>query len=208
MRKFRLLSLLLLAIAFIAVNCTKEGPEGPAGATGAQGPAGGTGGTGATGPTGPTGPQGPTGPTGPQGPAGTANVIYSNWTNFGANQRDTVLFGVRYKYISAAVTSITAAVVDNGAVLAYVRTVGLPTEVQTLPSFIPDVALMFEHRPYTGRLDIRWYNMTNTGVAPTAVGSTNQYRWVVIPGGVLGGRSRDPRTMTYEEVCAAYNIPQ
>lgn len=43
MRKFNSLSLLLLALTFIAASCTKEGPEGPVGATGAQGPPGATG---------------------------------------------------------------------------------------------------------------------------------------------------------------------
>ncbi len=76
MRKFKSLSLLLLASAFILVNCTKEGPEGPAGATGAQGPAGATGAAGAAGAAGATG---PAGATGVAGPAGTANVIYSAW---------------------------------------------------------------------------------------------------------------------------------
>ena len=87
MRKLTSLSLLLLAISFIVVNCTKEGPQGPAGATGAQGPGGATGATGSL-----------VVPVllarkallvqGPQGPAGTANVIYSNWFTI-ANWIDT-----------------------------------------------------------------------------------------------------------------------
>src|SRR5690242_16273859 len=101
MRKFRLLTILLLAVAFIAVNCTKEGPEGPAGATGPQGPAGVQG---PAGPAGPAGPNGPAGPTGPQGPAGTANVIYSPWTDFvGATwSAATVEFGKTVRNYPAA----------------------------------------------------------------------------------------------------------
>jgi ABC-type amino acid transport substrate-binding protein len=88
MRKFKSLSLLLLASAFILVNCTKEGPEGPAGATGAQGPAGATGGAGAAGATGATG---PAGATGVAGPAGSANVIYSAWVTSPYASRDTTI---------------------------------------------------------------------------------------------------------------------
>jgi hypothetical protein len=36
-----------------------------------------------------------------------------------------------------------------------------------------------------------------------------EYRYIIIPGGVLtGGRKRDPHTMSYNEVCATYNIPR
>jgi hypothetical protein len=116
MRKLRLLSILALAITFITVSCTKEGPEGPAGATGSQGP---TGSNGATGATGPQGPQGPSGPQGPTGPAGTANVIYSSWFNLtgwhDSTMSDQGLCKVDYK----DATSITASVISQGVVLAY-----------------------------------------------------------------------------------------
>ena len=121
MRKFRLLSLLFLAISFIAVSCTKEGPEGPAGATGAQGPAGIGGTTGATGPAGATGPQGPVGPTGPQGPAGTANVIYSSWFTFAtADWVDSAIVNVgSAKRAIRTAPGITSTVMNQGVILSY-----------------------------------------------------------------------------------------
>lgn len=217
MRKLRPLSLLLLAIVIIAVNCTKEGPEGPAGAQGPQGPAGSSGGAGATGPAGPAGPTGPIGPTGPQGPAGTANVIYSNWFDLGSGQRDTTLFGVAYKYKSFPVTSLTAAVIANGVILTYAKFQGFPNEVRLLPTPVPDVQLWFESIATTGTLYIRWYNIATPAAAPTAIGTTNQFRWIIIPGGVLGGRSADGdmstytleqlKTMSYEDACEALNVP-
>ncbi|HEX6194130.1 MAG TPA: hypothetical protein VFZ42_17270, partial [Chitinophagaceae bacterium] len=151
MRKYRSLSLLLLAVVFITVNCTKEGPEGPAGPTGPQGPPG-TGATGPAGPAGPAGPTGPIGPTGPQGPAGTANVIYSNWFDIGANQRDTVLFGVRYKYVAFPATSLTAGVIANGTILTYAKFLGFPLEARLLPTHLPDVGLWFESVATAGTL--------------------------------------------------------
>src|SRR6476620_8000639 len=116
MRKFRLLSLLLLALTFILVNCTKEGPEGPVGATGPQGPAGSNGTPGATGPTGPAGPTGPVGPQGPQGLPGTANVIYSSWFNFAPTDwadSSMVNLGTAKRAIKTA-PSATQGVLDNG----------------------------------------------------------------------------------------------
>lgn len=217
MRNFKSLSLLLLSIAFIAVNCTKEGPEGPAGAQGPQGPAGSTGGAGSTGPAGPAGPTGPTGPTGPQGPAGTANVIYSNWFDVGTNQRDTTLFGVLYKYTQYPVTSITAPVIANGAVLTYFRALGFPNEIRTLPTVVPDAGYYLESVATTGNLYFRWYRVLTPGTAPATISGTNQLRWIVIPGGVLGGRSADGSTfgysvdelksMSYQQVCQVLNIP-
>src|SRR5688572_30576523 len=188
MRKLRLLSVLLLAITLVFTNCTKEGPEGPAGATGPQGPGGPGGPAGPAGPTGPTGPQGPTGPAGPQGVPGTANVIYSNWFDVGSNQRDTILFTVRYKYTSYPVASITAPVLANGTVLTYMKLSGLPNEVRLLPTPVPDVQLWFESVYTTGTLFLRWYNIATPGTAPIPISSSNQIRWIVIPGSVLGGR--------------------
>ncbi|HWR33084.1 MAG TPA: hypothetical protein VN451_06145, partial [Chitinophagaceae bacterium] len=145
MRKFRLLSLLALAITFIAVSCTKEGPEGPAGATGTQGP---TGATGATGATGPTGPQGPAGPTGPQGPPGSANVIYSSWAfepgNWGSDTTMLSLNGGIAKRFIVAAPSLSQTILDQGVILAYMKggvtsanPVGLPVNFSQ-PNPIPN----------------------------------------------------------------------
>jgi hypothetical protein len=128
MRKFRLLSLLALAITFIAVSCTKEGPEGPAGVQGAQGTQGIGGPAGPTGPQGPTGPAGTTGSTGPQGPAGTANVIYSSWMSIAAMEAitpaaDTTLPdypGVSRRWIRTA-PGVTQILIDQGIILSYWR---------------------------------------------------------------------------------------
>src|ERR1700741_3785109 len=130
MRKFRLLSLLLLAFAFIAVNCTKEGPEGPAGATGPQGPVGATG---SGGPTGPSGPTGPAGPTGPQGPPGTANVIYSTWygpgVNGGTAWAGAVNLGTQTNFVDKPAPGVTASMITQGAIIVYARLNGYVTSV-------------------------------------------------------------------------------
>ena len=218
MRKFRLLSILLLAIAFIAVNCTKEGPEGPAGATGAQGPVGASG---STGPAGPTGPTGPAGPTGPTGPTGTANVIYSAWTDInGANWGPaTVFFGVNQRTYPVAVASITAAILNQGVVLVYMHFAGdNPNTAHLLPfvfNYILPSGQQMRSDIWLAGFDIVYHNISavaaDPGTIPTAAG-LNQYRWIVIPGGVLGVRGSTTadqlKAMSYHDVCSLFHIPE
>lgn len=223
MRKFRLLSLLLLAFSFIIVNCTKEGPEGPAGATGAQGPAGNTGSTGATGPAGSTGPAGPSGPTGPQGPVGTANVIYSAWaTQTGwhdSTMTDEGLTKIDYR----TAPGITAAIISNGVVLAYLAPSAASTYANTLPYIVSSVNpnLIISYKPTVGR--IVFYNKEiNSANGGLALSSTYVWRYIIIPGGVAGGRGGNTekmadikgqiytesqlKAMSYSQICSLLDI--
>ena len=215
MRKYRLLSLLALAITFLAVSCTKEGPEGPAGATGPQGP------TGATGATGATGSQGPQGPAGPVGPPGTANVIYSSWVTVGS--LGTIIdsafadFGTCKRWIRTA-PSLTAGVLDNGVVLSYWRVGATPSAIySTIPYQFPVGAQIYYLGAVSQVNKIIYFTSifgTNTGWSPNLGAET---RYVIIPGSVAGGRSAgvggtnytpdQVRAMSYEQVCRLFNIP-
>lgn len=220
MRKFSSLSLLFLAITFIAVSCTKEGPEGPAGATGPQGPAGIAGATGSTGATGATGPQGPVGPVGPQGPAGTANVIYSSWFNFAtADWADSVMTNLgTAKRAYRTAPAITQAVVDNGVVLSYLSLTTTPgVGPYLLPFTIPasPAALIVGNIPTVGRMV--FYNVFSNATTGVALNTAYSFRYVVIPGGVAGGRSATVgntgftadqlKAMPYEDVARIFNLP-
>jgi Collagen triple helix repeat (20 copies) len=225
MRKFRLLSLLALAITFLAVSCTKEGPEGPAGATGAQGPVGATGNTGPAGPIGPTGPAGPTGPTGPVGPPGTANVIYSAWLSV-ANSlpqptpvADSTFadFGTCKRWYRAA-PSLTQNIIDQGVVLSYWRvttiiysTIPYQFPVGSQTYYLGSIPTMI------GGAKIIYFTSifgANAGWTPNSGAET---RYIIIPGVVAGGRSTgvggtsytaaQVRAMSYEQVCQLFNIP-
>jgi hypothetical protein len=227
-RQIKLLSLLALAITFLAVSCTKEGPEGPAGASGAQGPTGATGGTGPAGPIGPTGPAGPSGPTGPQGPAGTANVIYSAWLTV-ANHSPIIDssmtdFGLCKRFYRSA-PSVTAGVLDNGLVLSYWRVGGAAANIySTLPYQFPVAAQIY----YLGALPVATNGATPGGkiIYFTSIFGAGagwnpnpgaETRYVVIPGSVAGGRSAgvggtnytadQVKAMSYEQVCSTFNIP-
>ena len=227
MRKLPSLSLLLISIVFIAVNCTKEGPEGPAGATGPQGPAGSSGGAGSTGPAGPAGPQGPVGPAGPQGPAGTANVIYSAWINEGP-WADTVMASLRLgggnaRRMIVTAPSLSNAVLDQGVVLTYFRSDLSPNSPIILPWHFNSGANLVEvgARPTTQKIIFYFYFVTAPTTQPTGnLGANTQFRYVIIPGSVAGGRSADGQTaiykgytaeqlkaMPYSQVCNLLGIP-
>ena len=229
MRKFKLLSLLAFALVFIAISCTKEGPEGPAGATGPQGPTGIGGPAGPTGPAGPSGPAGPTGPTGPQGPAGTANVIYSPWTaftdpNWSASTVD--IFGKTARRYTAAAPGITATILSQGTVLVYFQGGGSPGTVRILPyttfNFTHTVTQVIEPSLVTGAIQINFWNVENNNDPGTFTGTPgtpptgNIYRYVIIPGGVAGGKTtgiggtnynaEQLKAMPYNQVCRLFNI--
>lgn len=231
MRKFRLLSLLALAITLFAVSCVKEGPEGPAGATGAQGPTGATGPVGPAGPTGPTGPAGPTGPTGPQGPAGTANVIYSVWNPFlpGNWSAATPFFGINTRRYTHTTATITAAIRDQGVVLVYVRAAGTGSTTYPLPAVLPYISgvdVNLRHEVNLGNFVIVTHVLgspaTDPGIIDGVANPGNDYRYIIIPGGVAGGRYAEKvceingqvytesqlKAMSYQQVCSLLRIPE
>ncbi len=217
MRKFRLLSLLLLAVAFITVNCTKEGPEGPAGATGPQGPVGATG---TTGPAGPAGPTGPAGTTGATGPAGTANVIYSTW--LASNPwADTTLNGIGCAIYRRAAPGITTAILNTGVVLTYAQLTGTNNSTMQLPFiFNFGTPYQFTFVLYPGQISFLVSNINGTATTGAAWATTNLFRYIIIPGGVAGGRTTEKscaingrsytesqlKAMPYSEVCRLLNI--
>ena len=228
MRKYRLLSLLALAITFLAVSCTKEGPEGPAGATGAQGPTGPGGATGPAGPTGPVGPAGPTGATGPQGPPGTANVIYSAWLAVSSHSAllDSAFadFGLCKRFYRSA-PSVSAAILDNGLVLSYWRVGGAGGAIYAnLPYQFPVGAQTYylgalpvaTNGPNPGGKIIFFTSIFGAGAGWVPNG-TAETRYVVIPGVVGGGRTAgvggtnytpdQVKAMSYEQVCNLFSIP-
>lgn len=214
------------------------GPQGPAGATGPQGPAGPTGATGATGatgpqgpagpqgpvgatgPQGPAGPQGPVGPAGPQGPAGTANVIYSSWfgdNTFSPTWGDTTLsfFGVCSRAIKAA-PGVTASIINQGLVLSYIKASSI-VEPQLLPLSVPGTTpLELNFIPQVGKIFYYFKNPT-TSNASGAITAGFEFRYVIIPGGVAGGRftsgpaagySVDQiKSMSYSQIRSLFNIP-
>jgi len=189
-----LLPLAILTFGVLQFSCSKEGPAGPQGATGAQGP------------------------TGAAGPAGTANIIYSSWFLTGAPGSpgwDTLNYAgnyLAYATYDKAAAGVTQSIIDNGIVLAYMKgdpTTNLGNEVFPLPYTIGPG---FAFTDYWGFVlnepgNIRFLYKADYPWLPAQLGGIS-FRYVIVPGGVVTGRMRDPRKMTYDEVCEAYGIPK
>lgn len=239
MKQLRNFGYSLLACSFLVISCSKTGPQGPTGPTGptgSQGPAGTNGTNGAQGPGGPQGPAGPTGATGangatgPQGPAGTANVIYSAWFT-PPSYSLTVVFGINNIYYDKAAPGITQPILDNGAVLTYGKLAGyVPSIWPTGQVALLPITLTYQQSSATqidtwsayataGNLKINLTNnnnlYTNTGINPS-----HTFRYIIIPGGVAGGRLAKPgvggtgysieqlKAMSYQQICQVLNIPE
>jgi hypothetical protein len=219
MRKLRHLSLFIFSITLIAVSCTKEGPEGPVGATGPQGPAGTTGAAGTA---------GSAGAAGATGPIGIANVIYSAWlaapsTTGAAGWFDTSITTVGpVSRANFPAPSLSQTVLDQGMTLMFHTSAAAPpatgtANVQPLPFSLNAGTNIVEvnFRPAVSRVIVYLKLLTTTGSVSLVAG--NYFRYVIVPGGVAGGRmSSGPaagytieqlRAMSYEEVIRKFNIP-
>ena len=206
MRKFKLLSLLLVVISFITINCTKEGPEGPAGSAGPQGPAGGT------------------GAAGPAGAIGSANVIYSNWIDESTlSWADTTIVTAPHQRAILRPISLTQAIVDNGTILMY-RRFNPTNGVEQMPYnlYFSANSTTFHNYKYVasvGRLiSFRANSLLGVFQSPVGIANLGSLRYILIPGSVLGGRSAgiggtnytadQVKAMSYNEVCNLFSIPQ
>ena len=219
MRKLRLLSLSLFSITLIAVSCTKEGPEGPVGATGPQGPPGTTGSAGTP---------GAPGAPGATGPTGIANVIYSAWiaapsTTGAAGWFDTTITTIgAVTRANLLAPSLSQTVLDQGMTLMYHTSAAAPpatgtANVQPLPFSINVSGIIAElnYRPAVGRVIVFIKALSTTASISMTAG--NYFRYVIVPGGVAGGRMtsgpaagysmEELKAMTYEQIVKKFNIP-
>jgi len=226
MRKYRLLSLVIISITFLIINCTKEGPQGAQGPTGPQGAQGPTGSTGATGPigaTGPAGPQGPTGPTGPQGPqgaqgpqgpAGTANVIYSAWFSPAAWADPGLSFSTNS--FDKAAPGVTTSIMTSGVVLSYAMLTSDGGVERPLPATtISGSSIIVWNFLIVAAGTLRYTYLDPPAIS--APSTTNQFRYVIIPGSVAGGRMNsgpaaghtveELRAMSYQQISRMFNLP-
>lgn len=164
---------------------------------------------------GPTGPVGPQGPQGVQGPIGTANVIYSSW--FTPTAWTIPGLSSSSASFDRNAPGITATVISQGTVLAYVQLSGdggatrsLPATVNISPSIIYQLNYLI---PGAGTLRFTTNDLQGSFTPAT----TNQFRYVIIPGGVSGGRfTSGPaagysvsqlQSMNYQQVKEMFGIP-
>ena len=203
------------------INCTKEGPQGPAGVAGPQGPTGSNGTTGTNGTNGATGATGATGAAGATGATGTANVIYSAW--FTPTAWTTPGLSFSSSSFDKAAPGVTALIISNGVVLAYTQLIGDGGVTRPLPTTLNSGALIYTVGfliESVGNLRVTLNNIAGAGIPVV----TNQFRYVIIPGGVAGGRGINSekiaqlngktytetqlKSMSYAEVCKLVKITQ
>lgn len=198
MRKYSSLSLVVLLFSLTILSCSKEGPEGPPG---------------------PAGPQGSAGPQGPTGPVGSANVIFSPWFTLTGWHDSTMTDQGLTKVDYRTSPGVTQAIVTSGVVLGYVAPSAVSTFAYQLPWIYTasNPNIIVSYIPTVGRMVFY-----NTGVNSVAGGivpnATYVYRYVIIPGGVAGGRTtggiggsnytaQQLQSMSYSEIAQLFNIP-
>lgn len=188
--------LLISAIAVMLVTSCKDGAEGPQGSEGPQGV------------------QGAQGEKGDKGDPGVANVIYSEWTGFVTTNWELVTeFGRQTRIYEIAEPAITEDIMNTGVVLVYLKFGGAPSP-RPLPytGFVTTTAkdqhLWF--RLATSAIAIVFHNLGDN-LDPGSIGTSNQYRFVIIPGGVpVNGRisAGNELDLSYQELCRRYQIPE
>lgn len=152
---------------------------------------------------------------GDTGPAGTANVLYSDWmaTNAWSASTTSTGSGKQTYYFDITEPKVTADIINSGTVMVYAKFVADPDgagSVKALPSIYYNIGsagtqYRFQYALTTGMIRII------CDVIPSGIPSTtNQIRYVIIPGGASTERRARPdlRNMAYEEVCERYSIPQ
>ncbi|MGZ8544579.1 MAG: hypothetical protein ACXWV0_04745, partial [Flavisolibacter sp.] len=114
-----------------------------------------------------------------------------------------------------AATSVTAAVIDNGVVLSYFRS---PSAGATqMPYLFGTTANLMQYNTILQPGTITYFVANHSSGNATGAMPTGEFRYVVIPGSVGGGKfmqgafagySIDQlRFMTYEQVLQKFNIP-
>jgi hypothetical protein len=152
------------------------------------------------------------GDMGPQGPKGNANVIYSNWFTPATYKKDT-LFGIWGFNHTIAVPDITQSILDSGSVLTFAKmhgynpavwptgTVGqLPITINYMQGGLQVDTWQAYATPGNWRV-----RFTNDHNIYTTIANQHQFRYIIIPGGTLAGRTSQ---LSYEEICRMYNIPE
>jgi hypothetical protein len=188
---------LVLAIGLVTASCEPDEQIGPQGPQGEQGP---------------QGAQGPEGPQGPEGAPGTANVIYSEWTNFDLNNWSEFLsyFGQIRRTYTINVESIDDDIFNSGTVLVYVRFAGTFSSIQPLPVIGPITTVtedqVLNYIIQIGSIVLSLHNITNRDQDPGRIGSGNQYRYIIIPGGTPDLKSNTPDLSDYQSVIEFFGI--
>ena len=145
---------------------------------------------------------------GKQGVAGTANVIYSAWLTAPTAAAETV-DGTSGMSTTLNAPELTDDILSKGTVLVYVSfgsgTFSLPY-TSTAGGFVNTITAVSTLKKI--KLFRFRHDQGGTVNLPTSL----SWRYILIPGGVAAATSKmakvDYSKMSYEEVCAHFNIQQ
>jgi len=145
---------------------------------------------------------------GKQGVAGTANVIYSAWLTAPVAAAETV-DGTSGMSTSLVVPELTDDILSKGTVLVYVSfgsgTFTLPY-TSTAGGFVNTITAISTLKK------IKLFRFRHDQAATVNIPTSLSWRYILIPGGVAAATSKmakvDYSKMSYEEVCAHFNIQQ
>lgn len=132
---------------------------------------------------------------------GTANVIYSGWFEAGSYTNG----GTESAYVEKSAPVISQEIIDDGVVLAFTKLISDNGFVRPLPATTIDIndAIWNYVIPEAG--SIRFTVKTTDGGNISPAG-TNQYRYVIIPGGVSLNKKKILKQMPYKEIKKQFGL--
>lgn len=182
MKIFKTIFTILLLVIF-TVSCSSD--DGTDGTNGVDGQAGATGATGAT---------------------GTANVIYSAWITAPTAVAETI-DGTSGMSTSISAPELSEDILSKGTILVYVS-YGAGTFTLPYTSLAGGTANTISAIATAKK--IKLFRFTHSGAGTVGLPTTLSWRYILIPGGVAAATAKSAKTdyskMSYEEVCAHFNI--
>lgn len=140
---------------------------------------------------------------------GTANVIYSSWIEFDSSGWTSLQsrFGMDFREYPISAPRIDSDIKNSGVVLGYISFVCC-TDVDPLPVVIDnDSKVSFEY--VEGEIQVKRHNFPDATGDPGTFGSGNQFRYVIIPGGVAAKSKlsqKQLKEMPYQQVKRRFGI--
>ncbi|GAC1418330.1 MAG: hypothetical protein NVS1B13_07500 [Flavisolibacter sp.] len=142
-------------------------------------------------------------------------MIYSGW--FPASKWVRALDSVADYTFDKSAPTISTSIINNGVIMAYMKLVADSGAIRQLPATII-TSNFFAHHGYLippggGKLRFTFNNYGGTNLPDTAT----QYRYLIIPGGLVGGRillhgslytSQQLGGMDYSEIKQIFHLPE
>jgi len=151
------------------------------------------------------GTDGVNGADGAPGAAGTANVIYSAWLTAPAAAAETI-DGTSGMSTTINAPELSADILSKGTILVYVS---FGSGTYTVPYTSTAGGFVNTITAISNLQKIKLFRFRHDGGGTVNLPTTLNWRYILIPGGVAATAKtakQDYSKMSYEEVCAHFNI--